>query len=119
MLLEDNVVLTFFHEWSEYSANYGIHYFKEAEDFFRIQKNIAEINFWLADVSDGRSPAIFLRDWIENNSVKQNLFTWIGAGNPSVIWLNRGQILKCEFSAYILKSKGIIENTIEIFELRR
>ena len=117
MTLQNKVVLFFYHDWSKYSAVYGIQYFRKADNFFRNQKNIAEINFWLADVSDESSPAIFLRDWIKNNSAEWNFFVCTGLGNPSVVWLNFGQILNGEFSAYILKRDGIIEKTNKYFNL--
>ena len=117
MILQGKVVLSFYHDWSKYSAVYGIQYFREADNFFCNQKDIEKINFWLADVSDGNSSAIFLHDWIKNACVESNLFGWVAAGNPSVIWLNFGQILNCEFSAYILKRDGIIEKTNKHFNL--
>ena len=117
MILQDKVVLFFYHKWSKYSGVYGIQYLKEADSFLCNQKNIAEINFWIADVSDENSSASFLCDWIKNNSVESNLFVWIGAGNPTVVWLNYGQTLNCEFSAYILKTEGIIQKTVEYFNL--
>ena len=79
MILQDKAVLSFYHDWSKYSAVYGIQYFKEADNFFHNQKAGSKINFWLADVSGGNSPAFFLRDWMENNFVESNLI---------VIWLN-------------------------------
>lgn len=117
MILQSKVVLSFYHDWSKYSAVDGIQYFKEADNFFRNEKGDTEIIFWLADVSNENSPAAFLCDWIKNNSVESNLFGWINAGNPSIIWLNFGQNLSCEFSSYILKRDGIIEKTNKYFDL--
>lgn len=117
MILQDKAVLSFYHDWSEYSAVYGIQYFKESDSFFRKQKPAQKIIFWLADVTNVNSPANFLGDWIKNNSLEINFFAWIAAGNPSVIWLKFGQILNCEFSAYTLRTQGIIEKTIKHFNL--
>lgn len=112
IILQDKAILLFYHDWSNYSSVHGIQNLKETENFFQKQKKHPEINFWTANVSSSKSPANFLLDWVK---VKSDLLNWIETGNPSIIWLRFGTILDYKFSAYILKTEGIIETTKQLF----
>lgn len=115
MLSQDKVVLSFYHDWVKDSVFYGVEFLTESENYFQSSQYHIKPAFWIANVSDVNSPANFLYDWLKE--IEPKLIVMIGTGNPSVIWLSFGQMLKYEFSACLLKSNGIIEKTIEVFDL--
>jgi hypothetical protein len=115
MLVQERAVLSFYFNWSGQSVN-GIQYFKEADKQF-LNKDNSAINFWLADMSYTPDLTGFLVKWIMRTPPISKVFGMIRTGNPTVIWLNFGQVLSCGLPANILKTNGIIEKTIEYFNL--
>lgn len=117
MLAQEKAVLSFYIEWSLYSSADGMDFFEKAELFF-VEQNRNDISFCLADVSEMTPIATFVFDWMTDfDETGRKLRLWVGCGNPSVLWLKSGNIVDYEFSAYHLKTEGIIRETSKNFEL--
>ena len=115
LLSQERAILSFNFGWSG-PAVLGVQNLKATDKFFHNQKNLVEINFWFADMSDVNNLEHFLTEWLKKTLPLSN-FGIVNNGYPLIIWFSFGQILNSEFRADILKTEGIIQKTVEYFNL--
>jgi hypothetical protein len=87
----DQAAIYFSVHWSFYAVQ-GRERFAELELLYG-----RETSFWIADISDGEAPAVFMNTWVKG--YRNDIFLAAGCGNGPIIWLRRGTIVDAVRSA--------------------